>query len=59
MRIWNYLEHTLENYKEFEEEAFALAFHPTGFHVIVAFRAKIRIMNLFEHDIIPFREIPA
>jgi cilia- and flagella-associated protein 57 len=30
VRIWNYMEHTLENFKEFEEEATAVAFHPSG-----------------------------
>lgn len=57
VRIWNYQEHTLENYREFEEKAYSLAFHPSGFHIVVAFENKIRIMNLFEKDIVPFREI--
>lgn len=59
VRVWNYQEHTLENFKEFEEEAYTVAFHPSGFHIIVAFKNKIRIMNLFEHDIVPFSEISA
>lgn len=59
VRIWNYLEHSLENMKEFEEEAHAIAFHPSGFHIIVAFKLKIKIMNLFEHSIVPFKEITA
>ena len=46
------MEHTCENIKEFEEEAYSLAFHPSGFHIIVAFIDKIRLLNLFEHDII-------
>lgn len=57
VRVFNYLEHALENYKEFEEEAYALAFHPSGFHLIVAFSDKVRLLNLFEHDLVPFKEI--
>jgi len=34
VKIWNYLEHTLECSKEFEEQAFALAFHPTGLNLV-------------------------
>jgi WD40 repeat protein len=33
VRIWNYMERTLENFKEFDEEAFALAFHPSGYSI--------------------------
>jgi len=58
VRIWNYIDNTLEVMKEFEEEASALAFHPSGFHVIVAFVDKIRLLNIFEHDIVCFKELP-
>jgi len=34
VRIWNYIDNTLEVMKEFEEEASALAFHPSGFKQI-------------------------
>jgi len=30
VRVWNYLEHTLECEKVFDEEALSLAFHPSG-----------------------------
>lgn len=51
------MEHTLENYREFEEPAYALAFHPSGFHIIVAFAERIKLLNLFDRDIIPFKDI--
>ena len=57
VRIWNYVDNTLENSKEFEEEAFAVAFHPSGFHIIVAFAEKIRLMNIFENDLVSFKEL--
>lgn len=57
VRIWNYMDNTLENSKEFEEEALALAFHPSGFHIIVAFSEKIKLLNIFDNDLIAFKEI--
>ncbi|EAR92035.2 WD40 domain protein (macronuclear) [Tetrahymena thermophila SB210] len=57
VRIWNYSDNQLENSKEFEEEAYAVAFHPSGFHIIVAFTEKIRLMNIFENDLISFKEL--
>ena len=59
VRVWNYLEKNLnlENFKQFEEEACALAFHPSGFHLVVAFTDKIRMLNIFEKDILPYKEI--
>jgi hypothetical protein len=29
------------------EEALSVAFHPSGFHIVVGFSEKIRMMNLF------------
>jgi hypothetical protein len=43
--------------KEFEEEARALAFHPSGFHIIVAFKESIKLLNIFEKDLEPFKTI--
>lgn len=38
IKIWNYEEKTLElNWSFTNEEPFALAFHPSGFHIVVAF----------------------
>ena len=56
--IWNYIEHTLEVKEEFAEEPFSLAFHPSGFHLVVGFADKLRIMNIFEKTIEVFKEIP-
>jgi cilia- and flagella-associated protein 57 len=47
----------LECSKEFEEQAFALAFHPTGLNLVVAFTDKIRMMNIYENDFIILKEI--
>ncbi len=40
----------LEAMKEFEEPATCLAFHPGGYHLVVGFVNKIRILNIFLED---------
>lgn len=37
--------------KEFQEEAFSVALHPTGLFVLVAFSDKLRLMSLLISDI--------
>ena len=32
VKIWNYIDYTLENSKEFEQAANRITFHPSGFH---------------------------
>ena len=58
VKVWNYLEHTLECSKEFDESATALAFHPSGLLLVVAFEESIRIMNIYEQDFVVIKEIP-
>lgn len=47
---------TLELYKEFQEEAYSVALHPTGLFVLVGFSDKLRLMNLLIDDIRTFKE---
>ncbi|XP_027857721.1 cilia- and flagella-associated protein 57 isoform X1 [Xiphophorus couchianus] len=56
VRIWNYETKELELYKEFREEAFSVALHPTGLFVLVGFSDKLRLMNLFIDDIRTFKD---
>ncbi|KAM4581818.1 cilia- and flagella-associated protein 57 [Fundulus diaphanus] len=56
VRIWNYETRELELYKEFQEEAFSVALHPTGLFILVGFSDKLRLMNLFIDDIRTFKE---
>jgi WD40 repeat protein len=46
VKIWNYLDYTLENSKEFDQTAQAISFHPSGFHVAVAFTDRVRMLNI-------------
>lgn len=57
VRVWNYMDKTSELYKTFPEEAFSVAFHPSGFHLIVGFFDKLRLMNLLMEDMRAFKEI--
>ena len=51
------MDNQLELVKEFEDEACTVAFHPSGFHIIAAFNDKILMLNIFENDLVPFKEI--
>lgn len=58
IRIWNYENGSLEIYREFSEEAFSIALHPSGLYVLVGFSDKLRLMNILIDDIKQFREFP-
>ncbi|KAL5255192.1 hypothetical protein ACHWQZ_G014581 [Mnemiopsis leidyi] len=56
VRIWNYENNSLDLTKEFQEEAFSVALHPSGLYVLVGFSDKLRLMNILIDDIQPFKE---
>jgi WD40 repeat protein len=58
VRIWNYIDGTLETEDYFAEDPFSIAFHPSGLHIIVGFADKLRIMNVFANSVKSFKEIP-
>lgn len=53
-----YVFSNLELYKEFAEEAFSIALHPSGLYICVGFSDKLRLMNLLIDDIRTFKEFP-
>ncbi len=53
----NYVDNQLELVGQFEDEAYTVAFHPSGFHLIAAFNDKILMLNIFEKELLPFKEI--
>ena len=57
VRIWNFETCSLELYKEFAEEAYAIALHPSGLYILVGFSDKLRLMNLLIDDIRTFKGI--
>ena len=56
VRVWNYLDMTLELKKTFVEEAFSVSFHPSGLHVLVGFADKLRLCNLLVNDVSAYKE---
>ncbi|XP_026024825.1 cilia- and flagella-associated protein 57 isoform X3 [Astatotilapia calliptera] len=56
VRIWNYETKVLELCKEFQEEAYSVALHPTGLFILVGFSDRLRLMNLLIDDIRTFKE---
>ena len=46
VRIWNFQENSLEYCKFFLEEAYAVSIHPSGFHVLVSFSDRIKMINI-------------
>lgn len=51
VRVWNYVDHTLDLCKFFGEEAYAVSMHPSGLQVLVGFSDKLRLMNLLMDDV--------
>ena len=47
---------SLDLCKQFQEEAYSIALHPSGLFVLVGFSEKLRLMNVLIDDIRPFRE---
>ena len=48
VRIWNNLNPPqLEIVELYNDEAYSVALHPSGFHLIVGFTDRVRMMNVF------------
>jgi cilia- and flagella-associated protein 57 len=61
VKVWSYKPQTgfnLEVDQGFAEEAYCVAFHPSGFHLVVGFADRIRMMNVFEKTLLPYKDIP-
>ncbi|KAL3318606.1 Cilia- and flagella-associated protein 57 [Cichlidogyrus casuarinus] len=58
IRVWNFEKNVLESCKEFAEESFSIALHPSGLYCCVGFNDKLRLMNLLIDDIRSFKELP-
>lgn len=56
VRLWNYIDKSCEIVKKFGEEAYSVALHPSGLHLVVGFADKLRLMTILMDDIRPFRE---
>lgn len=57
VKIWNYVTKNLEISYQGQDEALAVAFHPSGFHIIVAVLDKILILNVLSKQLLPSKSI--
>jgi WD40 repeat protein len=57
VKIWNYMQKTNEISYACQEECLAVAFHPSGFHLVVAVQDKILLMNVLSKSLHPFKNI--
>jgi len=55
VKIWNYVTKTLELSYALTEDSYAVAFHPSGFHIVVATGDKILLMNVLSKSLHPFK----
>ena len=51
VKIWNYVTKTLELSHLLTEDCYAVAFHPSGFHIVVATGDKILLMNVLSKSL--------
>lgn len=54
IRVWSYQHNTLELMHVANEEIYAIAFHPSGFHIVAALPDKILLMNVLSKKIDQF-----
>ncbi len=58
VRLWNYVERTLELVKYFQDEPLTVAFHPSGLHLLVGFADCLAFLNLLMDEMRVFKEFP-
>ncbi|KNE58616.1 hypothetical protein AMAG_18279 [Allomyces macrogynus ATCC 38327] len=59
VRIWNFLENSMEVAKFFKSEPHSIAFHPSGLFLLVGFSDGIKLLKILLDDIRPFWEYSA
>jgi WD40 repeat protein/chromosome segregation ATPase len=58
VRVWNYLEKTIELSKTFPDTPLTVTIHPSGLYIVVGFSDKLRVMSLLLDDIRVIKELP-
>ncbi|KAI9190026.1 Cilia- and flagella-associated protein 57 [Blastocladiella emersonii ATCC 22665] len=59
VRVWNFLENTMEIAKFFKSEPYSIAFHPSGLFLLVGFAEGIKLLKILLDDIRPYWEYNA
>ena len=60
VKIWSYSingSFNLEINQTFNDEAFCVAIHPSGFHLVVGFADGIRMMNIFKDELVSYKTL--
>ncbi|CAG9461063.1 unnamed protein product [Pedinophyceae sp. YPF-701] len=57
VRIWNHVDRTCELSRQFVEEPFSVAIHPSGYLLLVGFADKLRLMTVLMDDLRVIKEI--
>lgn len=57
VRVWNYVNKSLDICEYQTDQCYAVAFHPSGFHLVVALTDKILMMNVFSKTLRMFKSI--
>ena len=55
IRVWNYVNKSCEILHQTSEACYAIAFHPSGFHLVVSTGDKILLMNVLSKSLQQFR----
>ncbi|KAI9032449.1 hypothetical protein DFJ74DRAFT_764133 [Hyaloraphidium curvatum] len=58
VRIWNYVDKTIEVSRQFMDDPYSLALHPSGLYILVGFPDKLRLMSVVIDDLRMYEEIP-
>lgn len=58
VRIYNFLNHSCEIFKDFADEPLCMSVHPSGFYMLLGFPDRLRMMRILSDDIRTDREFP-
>ncbi|KAL0279228.1 UNVERIFIED_CONTAM: hypothetical protein PYX00_000834 [Menopon gallinae] len=58
VRLWNYDTQTVEMVKDFYDDIYSVAIHPTGYFAAIGFTEKLLYMIILLDDIQPCRQLP-
>ena len=58
VRVWNYIEKTIECIRFFNDEPYTVSIHPSGFQVLVGFNDSLKILNLLMDEMRLCKELP-
>lgn len=58
VRLWNYQSMTIEQMRAYLEPVYAIALHPNGHQMVVAFASKVTLMNILIDGFYVVKEYP-